>query len=147
MLLIMPPFTGNIAFVLFARLFFVHISECVWAKEFIFSRLISAEFRIHIMRVFSCTPRPKAVLLMHFFFFVRLRFHFRNIVGGSGFSGRFGELIGRCGRVGYGLGIVQRAACLVVGPVVVDGLTSLFGCAAVVRASVSVAASSWGFNQ
>ena len=72
---------------------------------------------------------------------------FGEIVGESGFSGQFGELVGRCGRVGCSLDIVRRAACLVVGPVIVGGCASLFGCAAAVRASGSLAASSWGFGQ
>ena len=67
---------------------------------------------------------------------------FRRVVGGSGFSERFGELVDHCRRVGCGLDVVRRAACLVVGPVVVGGCASLFGFAAAVRASDSVAASS-----
>ena len=68
-------------------------------------------------------------------------------MGGSDFNERFGGLIDRCGRVGCSLDIVRRTACLVVSPVVVGGCDSLFGCAAAVRASDSVAASSWGFDR
>ena len=71
---------------------------------------------------------------------------FGGVVGESDFSEQFGELNGRYGRVGCGLDVVRLAACLVVGPVVVGGCASLFGCAAAVRASISVAASSWGFG-
>ena len=42
---------------------------------------------------------------------------------------------------------MRQTACLVVGPVVVGGCASLFGCAAAVRASDSVTATSWGFGQ
>ena len=64
------------------------------------------------------------------------------VVGGSGFSERFGEHVGSCRGVGCGLGVVRRAACLVVGPVIVGGYASLFNCTAAVRASDSVAVSS-----
>ena len=67
-------------------------------------------------------------------------------MGGSGFSERFGGLLAVMG-VGCGLGVVRRAACLVVGPVVVGGCASLFGCTTAVRASGPVAASSWGFGR
>ena len=53
-----------------------------------------------------------------------------------------GALVGRCGGVGCSLGVVRRAACLVLGPVVVDGCASLFDCATAVRTSESVTASS-----
>ena len=72
---------------------------------------------------------------------------FRNIVGGSGFSEQFEGLVDRCGGIGYGLGVVWRAACLVVGAVVVGGCASLFGCTAAVRMSGTLAAFSWGFGQ
>ena len=72
---------------------------------------------------------------------------FGKIVGKSGFSGQFGGLDGHCGGVGCGLGVVRRAACLVVGPVVVGGCASLFGCMAAIRASDSMMASSWGFGR
>ena len=67
---------------------------------------------------------------------------FRKIVGESDFSEQFGKLINRYKRIGYSLDVVRRTACLVVGPVVVDGCASLFNCTTAVRASDSVAASS-----
>ena len=67
---------------------------------------------------------------------------FGGVVGGSDFSEQFGELIDRFRRVGCGLDIVWQTAGLVVGPVVVDGCASLFGCAAAVLASDSITASS-----
>ena len=63
-------------------------------------------------------------------------------MGRSDFSEQFGELVDRYKGIGCGLGVVRQAACLVVGPVVVGGCASLFGCAAVVRASDSMTASS-----
>ena len=68
------------------------------------------------------------------------------IVGKSNFTEQFLGLVGRDGRVGSGLGVVQRAACLVVCPVIVGGCASLFGCVVAARASGSVAASS-GFDR
>ena len=76
-----------------------------------------------------------------------LEYGFGKVVGRSDFSEQFGGLIDRYGRVGCGLGVVRRAAWLVVGPVVVGGCASLFGCTTAVRASDSVAASSWNFSQ
>ena len=67
---------------------------------------------------------------------------FGGVVGESGFSGRFAGLMDRYGRVGCGLDVVRRTACLGVGPVVVGGFASLFGCAAAVWASGSMTASS-----
>ena len=72
---------------------------------------------------------------------------FGGVVGKSGFSERFVGRVDRygcvcvgvggggCGGVGCGLGVVRRAACLVVGPVVIDGCASLFNCTTAVRAS------------
>ena len=68
--------------------------------------------------------------------------YLEKIVGESGFSEQFGELVGRCGRAGCGLDVVRRDACLVVGPVVVDGYASLFNCTTAVRASDPMTASS-----
>ena len=68
-------------------------------------------------------------------------------MGRSTFSERVGELIGRYGRVGCGLDVVRRAAYLFVGPVVVGSCASLFDCTTAVRASGSVAASSWDFDR
>ena len=54
------------------------------------------------------------------------------------FSFQFGGVITRCMRVGCGLGVVRRSACLVFGPVVVGGCAAFFGCAPVGRASDSM---------
>ena len=65
------------------------------------------------------------------------------IVGRADFSGRFRGIVVRCGRVGCGVGMVRRSACLVFGPVAVNNFASLFGCAPVGRSSGSVAPA-WG---
>ena len=46
----------------------------------------------------------------------------------------------RCGRVGCGLGVVRRSACLVFGPVMVGGCAAFFICTPVGRASDSMMA-------
>ena len=73
-----------------------------------------------------------------------LVYEFKKIVGRANFSGRFGEIVVRCGRVGCGVNVVRQSACLVFGPVAVDGFASLFGCAPVGLASGSVVAPTWG---
>ena len=65
---------------------------------------------------------------------------FEEIEGGADFSGRFGEVVVRCERVGYGINMVRRSACLVFDPIAVGGFASLFGCAPVGRASDSMVA-------
>ena len=78
-------------------------------------------------------------------FYGDLVYEFRRIVGGADFSGRFGGIVVCCERVGCGMGIVRRSACLVFGPVAVGGFASLFGCAPVGRASDSMMAPTWGY--
>ena len=72
---------------------------------------------------------------------------FGGIVGESDFSEQFGGLVDRYGGIGYSLDIMRQTACLVVGPIIVGGCASLFGCAAAVWASGSVTASSWSFGR
>ena len=72
---------------------------------------------------------------------------FGKIVDKSGFSEQFGGLIGRYKRIGCSLDIMRQTACLVVGPIIVGGYASLFNCTTAVRASGSVAVSSWGFSR
>ena len=62
----------------------------------------------------------------------------KRIVGSGGFSARFIGMVSHCGGIGYSIGVLQRTACLVVGPVAVGGFAFLFGCAPVGRASGSV---------
>ena len=72
-------------------------------------------------------------------------YEFRRIVGRADFSDRFGKVIVRCRRIGYGVDVVRRSAFLVFGPIAVGGFASLFGCAPVGRASGSVMAPAWGY--
>ena len=73
-------------------------------------------------------------------FFGDLVCGFWKLIGGNDFSFQFGEIIARCMRVGCGLNVVRRSACLDFGPVVVDGCAAIFGCAPVGRASCSLVA-------
>ena len=73
-------------------------------------------------------------------FYGNLVYKFRRIVEKSGFGDRFGGIVGRCIGVGFGFDVVQRSACLVLGPVAVCGYGFLFGCAAVGWTSGSVTA-------
>ena len=66
--------------------------------------------------------------------------------GVTGFSDRFRKIIMRYKRIGYGLNVMRRSACLVVGPVAVGGCAALFGCAPVGRASDSMMAPTWSFS-
>ena len=66
------------------------------------------------------------------------------IVGSGGFSAQFIRVVSHYKRIGYGIGVLQRAACLVVGPVAVGGFAFLFGCALVGWASGSVVVPAWG---
>ena len=68
-------------------------------------------------------------------FYGDLVYRFRRVVGRPGFSDRFKEIVERYVRVGCGLDVVRRSACLVLGPVTVCGCGFLFGCAAVGQAS------------
>ena len=68
----------------------------------------------------------------------------RKIVGSGGFLARFVGVVSHYGRVGCGVGVLQRTACLVVGPVAVGGFAFLFGCTPVGRASGSVVVQTWG---
>ena len=65
---------------------------------------------------------------------------FKKIVGGAGFSGRFGGVVVRCGRVGCGMGVMRQSACLVFNPITVNNFASLFNCTPVGRASDSMMA-------
>ena len=73
-----------------------------------------------------------------------LVYRLRRLVGVNGFSLQFGEVMARYRRIGCGLGVVRRSACLVFGPVMVGGCAAFFGCAPVGRASGSVVAPTWG---
>ena len=76
-----------------------------------------------------------------------LVYKFKLIVGRSNFSDQFNRSVVRCVGVGCGLDVMRRSACLVLGPVVVCECGFLFCCAAVGRASGSVAALAWSFDR
>ena len=59
-------------------------------------------------------------------FYGDLVYGFRGIVGGAGFSDRFGGVVVRYRRVGCGMDVVRRSVCLVFGPVAVDNFAPLF---------------------
>ena len=69
------------------------------------------------------------------------RFRKKN-VGKSNFSEQLRKLINRYKRIGCSRDIIRQTSCLVVSPIIVGGYASLFGCAAAVRASGSMVASS-----
>ena len=73
-------------------------------------------------------------------FYGDLVYKFKKIVDRAGFSGQFGGIIVRYRRVGCGMNVVRRSACLVFGPVAVGGFASLFNCSLVGRASDSMMA-------
>ena len=60
---------------------------------------------------------------------------FGKMIGKDDFPCRFGKMIVRCRRVGSGMDVLRRTACLVVGPVGVDSFAYLFNCTTVGRAS------------
>ena len=69
-----------------------------------------------------------------------LVYKFKKVVGGAGFSGRFGGVVVRCRRVGCGMDVVRQSACLVFDPITVNNFASLFNCTPVGRASDSMMA-------
>ena len=60
------------------------------------------------------------------------------IVDSDDFSARFVEVVFHYKKIGCGIGVLQRAACLVVGLVTVGSIAFLFSCAPVGRASDSM---------
>ena len=73
-------------------------------------------------------------------FYGDLVYKFKKIVGRVDFSDQFRKIIVRYKRIGCGMGVVRRSACLVFGPVAVGGFASLFNCTPVGRASDSMMA-------
>ena len=62
----------------------------------------------------------------------------KKIVGSGNFSARFIGMVSHCGGIGYNVGVMQRTACLVVGPITVGGFVFLFGCTPMGRTSDSM---------
>ena len=68
-------------------------------------------------------------------FYGDLVFRFGEIIGKNDTPYRFGEIVVRCGKIGYNINVMRQTACLVVGPVGVGGFACLFNCTTVGRAS------------
>ena len=101
-------------------------------------RAFSEFYRRHFYLVSGCSVGLKTLLLQDLSgpgFCGGLVCRFGRVRGGYGFPCRFGRMVFRCRGIGCGMGVLRRAACLVVGPVGVDGFACLFGCATVGRAS------------
>ena len=60
------------------------------------------------------------------------------IVGSGGFSARFVGIVSHYGKIGYNIDVLQRTACLVVGPIAVGDFAFLFSCTPVGRTSGSM---------
>ena len=71
-------------------------------------------------------------------FYGDLVYKLKKIVGSNNFSAQFIGIISHYKKVGCGVGVLQQAACLVVGPITVGNFAFLFGCTPVGRASDSV---------
>ena len=72
-------------------------------------------------------------------FYGDLVYKLKKIVGSHNFSVQFTEIISHCKGVGYGINVLQRTACFVVGLVEVGGFAFLFNCTLVDRTSDSMA--------
>ena len=68
-------------------------------------------------------------------FYGDLVYKFRKMVGKIDFPCRFEEVIVRCKKIGCGINVVRRTACLVVGPIKVNSFACLFSCTTVGRTS------------
>ena len=76
-------------------------------------------------------------------FYGDLVYKLRKIVGSNGFSAQLVEIISHYKKIGYGVDVLQRTACLVVSPITVGGFAFLFGCTPVGRTSDSVMVPAW----
>ena len=74
-------------------------------------------------------------------FYGDLVYKFKKIIGNPNFSNLFKRIVNRFKRAGYSLDIMRQTACLVVNPIMVEGLAALFSCTVVVQASDSMTAS------
>ena len=66
------------------------------------------------------------------------------VVCSDGFSARFVGVVSNYRGIGYEINVLQRTACLVVGPIRVGNFAFLFGCTPVGRALGSVVVPAWG---
>ena len=67
-----------------------------------------------------------------------LVYKLKKIVGSNSFLAQFVGMVSHCREIGCSIGVLRRAACLVVSPVVVGNFAFLFGCAPVGRTSDSM---------
>ena len=77
-------------------------------------------------------------------FYGDLVYKLKKIVGSNNFSAQFIKIISHYKKIGYNINVLQRTACLVVGPVAVGGFAFLFCCAPVGRTSGSMMVPTWG---
>ena len=68
-------------------------------------------------------------------FYSDLVYKFKKIMGRTGFSDQFREVIIRDERIGYNLNVMRQSACLVVNPIAVDIFATLFNCKLMDRVS------------
>ena len=71
-------------------------------------------------------------------FYGDLVYKLKKIAGSNGFSARFIEVVSHCEKIGYNINVLQRAACLVVGPITVGNFAFLFNGTPVGRTSDSM---------
>ena len=74
-------------------------------------------------------------------FYGDLVYKFKKIIGNTNFSNLLKRIVNRFKRARYSLDIMQRTACLVFNPIMVEGYAALLSCTAVVQASDSMTAS------
>ena len=65
----------------------------------------------------------------------------KKIIGNPNFSNLSKRILNRFKKAGYSLDNMQKTACLVFNPIMVEGYAALFSCTAVVQASDSMTAS------
>ena len=67
----------------------------------------------------------------------------KRIVGSSNFTAHFIEMVSHYKKIGCGIGVLRRTACLVVGPVAVGNFAFCFNCTPVGRTSDSMTVRTW----
>ena len=68
----------------------------------------------------------------------------KKIVGSNNFSAQFIRVVSHYKKIGCNINVLQRTACLVVGPITVGNFAFLFNCMPVGRTSGSVVVPTWG---
>ena len=62
----------------------------------------------------------------------------RKTVSSAGFSDQFNKVIMHYKHIGYNINVMRQSACLVINPITVNSLSSLFNCMPVGRVSDSM---------